>query len=56
MHFMPMRAKLGKPWMVGLRLALPYGPFPNTLAGVDRIKNRLAMWVFAPRNEFTGDP
>ena len=56
MHFMPTRAKLGKLQMVELKLALPYGPFPNTLAGADRIENHLVVWVFVPRHEFTGDP
>ena len=27
----PTRAKAGKPWMVGMRLALPYFPCPNML-------------------------
>ena len=46
MHFMPMRAKLGKPWMVGLRLELPYFPFPKTLARVDYIQNCCSVAFF----------
>ena len=54
MHFMPTRAKLEKPWTVGLQLMLLYGAFPNMLAGVEIIQNYFFVWVFAPGHEFTG--
>ena len=47
--FTPTRAKAGKPWMVVVRLALPYLPCPNTLAGVDRIQNCRSVRFFAHR-------
>ena len=46
---MPTRAKAGKPWMVGVCLALPYFPCPNTLAGVDRIQNFRSVMFFVHR-------
>ena len=42
----PMRAKAGKPQMVGMRLELPYFPCPNKLAGVDKIQNCLSVRFF----------
>ena len=47
MHFMPMRAKIGKTWMVGMWFALPYFPFPNMLTGVDGIQNCSFVTFFA---------
>ena len=38
-----------KPRMVGIRLAFPYFPCPNMLAGVDRIQNFRSMRFFAHR-------
>ena len=46
---MPTRAKAGKPWMMGMRLALPYFPCPNTLEGVDKIQNCSSARFFAHR-------
>ena len=45
----PMRAKAGNPWMVGVRLAFPYFPCPNTQSGVDRIQNCRSVRIFAHR-------
>ena len=47
----PMRAKAGKPRMVGVRLALPYFPCPNTLAAVDRIQNFHSVRFFVHRDQ-----
>ena len=47
----PMRAKVGKPWTVGMRLMLPYFSCPNMLAGVEGIKNCGSMTFFAHREQ-----
>ena len=51
MHFMPMRAKIGKPCTVGMRLEFPYFPCPNMLAGVDKIQNCRNVTFFAHKAE-----
>ena len=51
MNFMPMRAKLGKTWMMGMQLEFPYFPCPNTLVGIDEIQNCGSVIFFTHRVE-----
>ena len=49
MNFMPTRAKIGKPQMVGMRFTLPYFPCPKMLLGFEGIQNYGFVMFFAHR-------